>query len=83
MLTPNDPLLIFWRSQKANKHLTNEFICDAIATAYKQIDVIATRQMTAGARDLAASYLVRMSGQQCDERQSPSEIVTMLVGGEP
>jgi hypothetical protein len=81
MLTPQDPLLILWRSQKVHKHLTDEFIADAIAEAYERVDAIATRGLTAGARDLAASYIVRMARQHCDERQSLSEIVGMLTGG--
>ncbi len=83
MITPDDPLLIFWRSQKSNRHITDDFIRDAINAAYKRIDTIATRKMTPGARDLAASYIVRMCSQHCDERDALRDIVGMLTGGAP
>ena len=83
MLTPDHPTLLLWRSQKVHKHLTDDFITDAISSAYDRVDAIATRELTSGARDLAASYLVRMASQHCDERQSLSEIVEMLTGGTP
>jgi len=83
MLTPNDPLLILWRSQRANRPLTDDFIEDSIRYAYARVDAIATRELTNSCRDLAASYIVRMSGHQCDERQSLCEIVEMLTGGVP
>ena len=83
MMTPDDPLLSFWRSQKSNRHITDEFIRDAINAAYARVDGIATRKMTPGARDLAASYIVRMSAQHCDERDALRDIVAMLTGGAP
>lgn len=81
MLTPDHPLLVLWRSQRVNTFLTDEFIADAIIDAYRRVDSIATRQMTTGARDLAASYIVRMSSQHCDERAALRDIVEMLSGG--
>lgn len=82
MITPDDPTLALWRLQKVNRHLSDDYLAGAILAAYRRIDSIATRQMTAGARDLAASYVVRMSSQHCDERQALRDIVHMLTGGD-
>ena len=82
MITPDDPTLALWRLQRVNRHLSDDYLAGVILAAYRRVDSIATRQMTAGARDLAASYVVRMSRQHCDARQALHEIVHWLTGGE-
>lgn len=79
MLTLDHPSIVLWRA--SIKHVTDDFLYDAIDNAYARVDEIATRPMSEGARDLAAMYVVRLQAQHCDERQALTEIVEFLTGG--
>lgn len=80
MLTPDDPLLLIWRAQPANRRFTDEAITHAIGDAYATIDNRANRTMTSGARDLAASYQLRMTLTPKHERELLSDLVDLLLG---
>lgn len=81
MLTPSHPLLALWRA--SNRQITDVSLDEQIARAYARVDAIAKRTLTSGARDLAASFIVRISFGYSEERDTLKDIVQLLTGGRP